>query len=116
MTLSDSRGGVLDIALRRGQSWELPLTIDVDLTGASIVARIFDGDGVTVVSITTDITSAINGEVTLSLTASQTRALVSTLVGEDTSLRWGVVLVDTSARRIPLMSGVVILSPELVPA
>jgi hypothetical protein len=114
----DTRGAALDIALRKGQTWALPLAIEADLTGAFVFARIFDFAGATVQAIAVDVTDAVNGLATLSLTAVQTRALLPSHVagmGEDTSLNWGVTLVDSLGARTPLLGGKVCVSGELNP-
>jgi hypothetical protein len=115
-TRIDNQGAVSALAIRKGATLAIPLEIDADLTGASIAARVYDSAGATVVTFTVAITDAPNGKALLSLTAAQTRALLpGHELGEDTSLSWGVTLVDSLGARLPLLSGPVAVRPELSP-
>lgn len=105
----DNLGQRVDLGIRRGSTWALPLEIDADLTGATVECEVCG------VAATVTYTDRPAGLCTVSLTDVQTRALegpVSAL-GETTSGQWGVTLVDAQDARIPLLYGRVSVAGEL---
>lgn len=108
LTIYQNPPDEVDLEIKRGQSWELPVTLTdsatgatVDITGFTLYTRFKKSDGTTVVDPTGTIVAPTLGQFTLSLTIAQTEALPLNEL-----IFWDCFLSDGTTS-LPIFEGVV---------
>lgn len=118
MPTIDMRGGLADLAIRKGQTVKLQLSFGVDLTGCLVAAEVKDSAGTPVATFAQSARNDAAGLVTITLTAAQTNLFPGPPAGaeldtEAEGLVWGVTLTDSGGALRPIVSGLVRVSVAL---
>lgn len=117
--------GDYDIYVEQGADWELIVTIydnagsPVDITGATAAMQIRDRpSGAIVAEPTIEITDAENGEITLSLTATETAAIsvMGATSREVASYVYDLKVTHAGGEVERVLNGAVNVSPEVTKA